>query len=297
MPSDNYFSQISDPHSVITAIDSAVRFPEILDLLRAKYESHIQTWLRLIDECDSSEALLHRIRSKEFDKDERMSLLKMFRRCVSPVLDTETTKKIQKVRTSDLVTNYGHTFKSITTLKRQFKSMSQDSLSALAALVGEYDTRGQLGYQLTNDFFNWFEDTFNGVLTIEGPRGAGRDIELSSLFPEYQGSFPADFAIKDAKSGDVLAVGFARYDSTRGGAQSDDRTGGNANKVTKLEEFCRQYNKNLRLLFVSDGPGLSHKDTWAETCELDDAWGGNVRVTTLKTAHERVTLDWLKGIR
>lgn len=92
-----------------------------------------------------------------------MSLLKMFRRCVSPVLDTETTKKITKVATRMLVDAYGGTFKPIAKLKDQFANLSTDQQSALAALIGEYDTRGQLGYQLTETFFDWFEVTFVGV--------------------------------------------------------------------------------------------------------------------------------------
>ena len=32
----------------------------------------------------------------------------MYRRCVSPVLDTETTKKIRKINSETLIENYGH---------------------------------------------------------------------------------------------------------------------------------------------------------------------------------------------
>lgn len=47
----------------------------------------------------------------------------------------------------------------------------------------------------------------------------------------------------------LLAVGFARYDSTRGGAQSDDRTGGNSNKVDKIKRYCEKSNKKLKIIF------------------------------------------------
>ena len=286
MPNTNkYFQQIDDPNQVITAIDSALRFPEILGVLKAKYEEDIQVFRRLIQECESSTKLLERIRTNEFDAQRRMSLLKMFRRCVSPVMDTETTKKIKAISTEVLVGNYGHTFKPISKLRTQFSNISQDSLSALAALIGEYDTRGQLGYQLTDQFFNWFEDAFRGQLQIEGPRGAGRDIELREVFPDFEES-------SDSR---VLAIGFARYDSTRGGAQSDDRTGGNSNKVDKAKKFCQATGKSFKLIFLSDGPGLAHRDTWEEACTLDGRWQGNVRVTTLKTAAERIRADWLRS--
>lgn len=295
MNDNKYFETVENPNTVVTAIDSTLRFPEILEVLKEKYKDDINTFIKLINESDSSSDMLWRIRSKDFNAVTRMSLLKMFRRCVSPVLDTETTKKIQKVSTDSLVDSYGHTFKSIHTLKAQFNNTSQDLLSALAALIGEYDTRGQLGYQLTDQFFNWFEEQFHGVLIIDGPRGAGKDIELSSIFPEFEGSYPCDFVIREAKSNMILAVGFARYDSTRGGAQSDDRTSGNSNKVEKAMRFFDKSGIKFKILFLSDGPGLTHNDTWKESCELDGCWDGNVRVTTLKTAKNRVSIDWILG--
>ncbi len=224
-----------------------------------------------------------------------MSLLKMFRRAVSPVLDTEMAKKIKTVSTDSLIETLGHTFKPIALLKSQFAGLTADQEAALAALIGEYDTRGQLGYLLTGEFFDWFETLFSGKFSIEGPRGAGRDVELSTIFPEFLGSYPCDFVIRSQGDGQVCAVGFARYDSTRGGAQSDDRTGGNSDKVGKAKEFFNATGKKFRILFVSDGPGLAHRDTWEEACNLDGSWDGNVRVVTLKTAAERITPEWLLG--
>jgi hypothetical protein len=102
--------------------------------------------------------------------------------------------------------------------------------------------------------------------------------------------------IRKADTQELLAVGFARYDSTRGGAQSDDRTGGNSYKVSKAREYCDESGDRLRLIFLADGPGLGHKDTWQEACELDGAWDGNVRVATMKLVDLRVTQDWLMRV-
>jgi hypothetical protein len=297
VPNDaRFLCNIADPNTVITPIDSAIRFPEILSILLDKYKDDIDLFCRLIAESESSAVLLDKIRSKGIDKDRRMSLLKMFRRCVSPILDTETTKKIGKVSTLSLVENYGTTFKPINVLKKQFANISAETKGALAALIGEYDTRGQLGYDLTAIFFDWFQDRFKGEMTIEGPRGAGRDIELKTIFPAFEGQYPCDFVIRKADTAEVAAVGFARYDSTRGGAQSDDRTGGNSYKVAKAREYCERTGDALRLVFLADGPGLTHKDTWFEACELDGAGNGNVCVTTLKLADVRVTKDWLMNV-
>lgn len=288
-----YLSNIEVPSSIVTPIDSATRFPEILASSFAKYKSDIELFCDLIAHADSSGQLLEQIRSPKINRDTRMSLLKMFRRCVAPVLDTEMSKKINKVSTEELINNYGATFKPIEKLRDQFGELRESDLETLAALIGEYDTRGQSGYALAEQFFDWFEATFGNDLTIEGPRRAGRDVELSTVFKGFVGEYPCDFVIR---SGDtVLAVGFARYDATRGGAQSDDRTSGNWSKLEKARQFCYQKGRSFRMLFLADGPGLIHNDTWKEACDLDGEWGGNVRVATLKLAPERVTRNWLAG--
>ena len=290
-----YLSSICNPSQIITAIDNAVRFPEILTVCSQKYAPDIQRFAALVAASTSSGDLLDRIRSRNFTGEQRMSLLKMFRRCVSPVLDTEMAKKITVVSTASLVAGLGHTFKPINVLQAQFARLSQDEEAALAVLIGEYDTRGQLGYMLTEQFFDWFERHFNGVFSISGPRGAGRDVELSSLYSNYVGNFPCDFVIRSVSDNAIRAIGFARYDSTRGGAQSDDRTGGNSDKVGKAREFSSTHGDQFRIIFLSDGPGMAHRDTWQEACNLDGSWGGNVRVTTLKTAAARIDADWLMG--
>lgn len=295
----SFFAQISDRHAVITAIDTGVRFPEILGALWHKYESDINEFRNLIMHSQSSAELLARIRSSNFSGDKRMSLLKMFRRCVSPILDTEMAKRIRNVSTEQLVENYGYSFKEIGLLKQQFAQLNVEQAAALAALIGEYDTRGQLGYILTDRFFTWFEQTFGQEFSISGPRGAGRDVELSTVFSDFNGNYPCDFVIRDIANQAVVAIGFARYDSTRGGAQSDDRTGGNSDKVAKAKAYwvqSSQASQRLRIIFLSDGPGLAHRDTWQESCVLDGAWEGNVRVITLKLAPARITSAWLRGL-
>lgn len=288
-----FLEHVESPHSIITAIDLAARFPEVLANSQTRYQSDISLFRQLANEAPSTSELLNRIRTPEFNATQRMTLLKIFRRCVSPIIDTEMAKKI-RVSTSILVDNYGDTFKPIETIRHQFNAFTALEEAALAALVGEYDTRGQLGYKLTDRFFEWFENTFQARFTIEGPRGAGRDIELRKVFENYEGDYPCDFVIKTSQ-GHVCAVGFARYDSTRGGAQSDDRTGGNSDKVAKAIAFCKEHGHQFRLIFLADGPGLAHGDTWKEACKLDGSWDGAVRVTTLKTAPNRITPDWLLG--
>ncbi len=296
MTTNIHLSSINDPHSVITAISSASTFPEFMPQRIHAYANEIESFQALIQESQSSAELLDKIRTpRAFSADMRMSLLKLFRRCVSTVCDTEATKKITKTPTSVFVDNYGDTFKDIAILRDQFGSLSPSHKAALSALLGEYDKRGEQGYVLTDLFFDWFERSFGALISISGPRGAGKDIQLSEVYPEYQGDYPCDFVLRHVKSGEPLAVGFARYDSTRGGSQSDDRTGGNNDKVTKAIKFFEQTGKKFKVIFLSDGPGLTHVDTWQEACNLDGQWDDNVRVTTLKLAHCKLTHDWMLG--
>lgn len=291
-----FFRSIKTPLEVITPIATGMTFPESADLALELYSADIDLFVGIVAQSDSSAAVLKHIRTPgHYDSDTRMSLLKLFRRCVSLVCDTENTKKITKISTDTIVENYGNTFKPIAALKQQFSSLSIAQRYAIAALLSENDGRGQSGYVLTGHFFDWFETTFGGLFSIRGPRGAGKDIELSTVYPLFKGSYPCDFVVTDLQSDKVVAVGFARYDSTRGGSQSDDRTGGNSNKVEKAKAFFSKTGEKFKIVFLADGPGLGHKDTWEEACTLDGEWDDNVRVTTLKLASTRITADWLSS--
>jgi len=289
----SYFALIKNPESIITAIESGVTFPEFIEGRYQRYSPYVELFQNLINQSSSTAELLSIIRDpRNFKADVRMPLLKLFRRCVSTVIDTEKSKKI-RIPTSTFTDNYGHTFKDIHLLREQFNNLPIAHKYSLTSLIGEYDDRGKQGYILTDLFFSWFENKFHQYLSIEGPRGAGRDIELSQIFTDFVGNYPCDFVIKDKRTQTVLAVGFARYDSTRGGSQSDDRTGGNNDKVMKAHKYTKNGGRFFKIVFLSDGPGLTHRDTWEEACILDGKLNDRVRVTTLKTADEKITLEWL----
>ncbi len=149
---ESYFRTISDPHTVITAIESGVRFPEVVPILREKYEEAIRMFAIYVDSATSSGHLLGLIRDQRMDADQRMAMLKIFRRCVSGVCDTEATKKITTIPTQSFVDNYGSTFKPIEKLKEQFADLDDVFISVLAVSVGEYDNRGKQGYVLAGQF-------------------------------------------------------------------------------------------------------------------------------------------------
>lgn len=291
----SFLMTIDNPEAIITPIISNNTYPEFLEDRAQKYGGCVELFANLIFQSSSSAELLEKIRTpKAFDALTRMSLLKLFRRCVSSVIDTEKSKKIS-IPTSMFIENYGYTFKDIHLLKSQFAQLTPVQRDILCTLIGEYDDRGKQGYILTDRFFSWFENTFAGIFTIEGPRGAGSDIQLKTIFSDVTFNYPCDFVIRDAYTLSPVCIGFARYDSTRGGSQSDDRTGGNSDKVSKVFNNATLDQKSIKILFLSDGPGLTHRDTWEEACILDGQFNDKVRVSTLKLASTRITESWLRS--
>lgn len=285
-----------EPIDIFTAIENQPIFQDSSELSFIKYKHILNLFHNLVMSEESSSKLLERIRTNEFDGNTRMGLLKVFRRLVCPMLDTEMSKKITKVSSDSLIKSFNKHFTSIESLRAYFagKNIERDKF-ALASLLAEYDNRGKSGYDLTDFFFDWFENKFGGNFSIEGPRRAGQDIELSSILPDFhETSFPCDFVIRDTKK-DIKVVGFARYDSTRGGSQSDDRTGSNALKVVKLRDYSRISDHIIKIIFLSDGPGICHNDTWCEIISLDGMWDDNVKVITLKIADIAITSKWLDG--
>ncbi len=96
-----------------------------------------------------------------------------------------------------------------------------------------------------------------------------------------------------------LVVGFAHYDSDRGGSQEDDRTGGNQDKVNKIMQYASRRRIPLKVLFINDGPGLLLGSMWRDYANLEQAniVDGEVRVMvlTLKMLAERLTESWIES--
>jgi hypothetical protein len=93
----------------------------------------------------------------------------------------------------------------------------------------------------------------------------------------------------------VLAIGLARYDSDRGGAQEDDRTGGYRDCVNEILSYAQQQGLNVKVIFVNDGPGLLLGSMWDDYAALESSWPGKILVVTLRMVPERLTLDWLRS--
>lgn len=85
----------------------------------------------------------------------------------------------------------------------------------------------------------------------------------------------------------------ARYDSDRGGAQEDDRTGGYRDCLNEFLQYIQLGNLKTKLIFLNDGPGLLLGSMWRDYTNLEKLSNNKARVVTLRMIPERVTLDWL----
>lgn len=131
-------------------------------------------------------------------------------------------------------------------------------------------------------------------LIIKGPKRAGQDIRLGDVLENYPNpTRPVDFVVYE--SDNILAIGLARYDSDRGGAQEDDRTGGYHNCASEVLRYASETHRNLKLIFVNDGPGLLLGSMWDDYAAIERSWSNKIIVATLRMIPERVTYEWLES--
>ena len=164
---------------------------------------------------------------------------------------------------------------------------------ALCAVLWEYKDRGKKGYDLTERFFDLIRSTFP-MLQVVGPERAGSDILLGDVFADYpRPQRPVDFLIKEGS--DVLAVGLARYDSDRGGAQEDDRIGGYCECAREILDYVERHKLRTKVIFLNDGPGLLLGSMWRDYGALEQSHE-RLLVLTLRMVPMRLSLNWLLSI-
>ncbi|WP_427162519.1 hypothetical protein ACQFX9_13800 [Aliinostoc sp. HNIBRCY26] len=272
----------------ITFIDSQF-YPDYLDEAKTIYSSVIDQFTELVYLANSSANLL--IRIAETPNPSRTQLLRVFRKYVSPDTSVEMLKVKKKI--TNIIDDYGHRFRTIEEIRANLASRPNPD-EALMAILMEYKSRGQKGYELTEAFFLWFESNFADDYSIQGPARAGRDVMLNEVLPDWETKTPADILISRHDQ-TPLVIGFARYDSDRGGAQEDDRTGGNRDKVSDILRYAGGYKLPLKVFFLNDGPGLTLGSMWNDYAALEKYGQGRVMVCTLKMLDERFTRDWLES--
>lgn len=273
----------------ITIIGSEY-YPDYLEEATLFYKKHLAEFGKLLDAADSSEGLLLSI--TEVSNPARTQLLRIFRKYVSPDTSVEMLKR--KGRIPDIIRDFGSRFRPIDEVKTLFRSRHHPD-EALIAVLYEYKDRGQKGYELTDLFFDWFEEKFGEDYSIQGPRRAGKDVILSTVLKNFRYNIPADFIISRKKDNCPLVIGFARYDSDRGGAQEDDRPGGNRVNMNEILRYSSEAGIPLKVLFLNDGPGLLLGSMWSDYISLEEHGKGKVMVATLKMLDERFTREWLES--
>lgn len=282
---DNFSDYEREKWNWITAFEAKYYPDHYRDALEL-YRPVIQQFRELARVARSSEDLLQLIQSRT--REDRIQLLRIFRRYVSPATSVEMLRK--KGNTEEICRVFGPLFRDIKNVRVNVNIADFDLV--LSALLFEHKDRGGLGYDLTDQFFKWFEKHFhNPPYEALGPRRAGSDIELSSLFRDFSHSCPCDIVIMHDKV--PLLVGFARYDSDRGGSQEDDRTGGNRTKVLQILDYADRKKRKLKILFVNDGPGLLLGSMWRDYGEIERIDRKRVRVCTLKMLPKRLTQGWM----
>lgn len=277
-----------DKPAWITFIESEY-YPDTLDQAKVIYEPIIKHFKELLQQCNSSENLFLAI-AKEPGK-KMTQLTKIFRRYVSPDTSVEMLKR--KTEAKSVVKNFGYRFRPIEQVRKAFLTRPELD-EALIILLYEYQTRGQKGYSLTGLFFEWFQNKFAGRFEISGPPGAGKDVYLPDILPGYPTNTPTDFIISKIDR-TPLVIGFARYDSDRGGAQEDDRTGGYNRIVNEIAQYNEQNKKNIKVLFINDGPGLLLGSMWEDYARLENGREDKIMVCTLKMLDDRLTEDWIEN--
>jgi len=265
-------------------------YPDILVDACELYKPVLVMFGQLLKTSESSTRLFMQI-AEVPDGWMRVQLARVFRKYVSPRLPVEMLRR--KTKAKEICEQFGSRFRPIHQIQAAYATRPIPD-EALCALLWEYRSRGKEGYDLTERFFSLFRETLPG-LTIAGPERAGRDIRLASIFRDYPTpNRPVDFVIYNDDTA-VLAIGLARYDSDRGGAQEDDRTGGYRDCVNEILSYAQQQGLNVKVIFVNDGPGLLLGSMWDDYAALESSWPGKILVVTLRMVPERLTLDWLRS--
>jgi len=199
----------------------------------------------------------------------------------------------RKTDATKICSQFGEAFRNIVEVQRKFSSRPMPD-EALCAVLWEYKDRGKKGCDLTERLFDVLR-SHHPDWVIAGPERAGKDVLLGKVFNDYpKPDRPVDFVIYEGKK--VLAIGLARYDSDRGGAQEDDRTGQYREVAQEIIGYADAHGMpNLKVIYVNDGPGLLLGSMWNDYAYIEEQWNARVKVVTLRMVPERITEKWLRS--
>jgi hypothetical protein len=284
----NFSDYQNEAHLWIT-LSTGEYYPDVLPLACELYQPVLVTFGHLIERAHSSKDLFMQIAELQ-PQWMRIKVCRVFRKYVSPETPVEMLKK--KSAAQGICDNFGDGFRPIAEVQKRFRERPMPD-EAICAILWEYKDRGKKGYDLTERLFSIVRENYPS-LVISGPERAGKDILLGEIFPDYpKPERPVDFILMEGKK--ILAVGLARYDSDRGGAQEDDRTGQYRDCAAEVLGYADAHNLKTKVIFLNDGPGLLLGSMWRDYAHIDEAWGNRVKVATLRMFPDRVTMKWLKS--
>lgn len=266
-------------------------YPDILQDACRLYTPVLETFGQLLHSSASSTALFMSIAATPTQW-MRTQLCRVFRKYVSPETPVEMLKKSSKA--AQICREFSDGFRPIHVVQEKFDSRPSPD-ETICALLWEYKDRGKKGYDLTEKFFDLVQGKFPD-LSIWGPKRSGADVQAKSIWSDYpNNSRPLDFVISSDDKRTIYAVGLARYDGDRGGAQEDDRTGGYKNCADEILGYVHSHGLNTKVIFLNDGPGLLLGSMWEDYSRIEERYPNEVKVVTLRMIEERLTSEWLKG--
>lgn len=283
------FADYKDEAENWITLASGEYYPDILESACQLYQPVLELFGQILKSAHSSTNLFMLI-AEVREQWMRIQLSRVFRKYVSPETPVEMLKK--KRSAEKICDQFGPGFRPIAEVQKAFSSRPIPD-EAICALLWEYKDRGKKGYDLTERLFQILREQLP-MMKILGPERAGRDILLGSVWPDYpKPDRPVDFLIRQGEQ--ILAIGLARYDSDRGGAQEDDRTGQYREVAQEVIGYSNSKNLNTKVIFVNDGPGLLLGSMWNDYAHLEKIWVGRVKVVTLRMIPQRIDSAWLEA--
>ncbi|MEY4588211.1 MAG: hypothetical protein RL497_287 [Pseudomonadota bacterium] len=290
MKKERIFSEYKSEAEAWITLASGEYYPDILPDACRLYEPVLVEFGMLLKGAHSSINLFASIMEVR-NQWMRTQLCRVFKKYVSPQTPVEMLKR--KTDVEKICAQFGEAFRGIVEVQKKFNARPMPD-EALCAVLWEYKDRGKKGYDLTERLFDLLRGLHIG-LTVSGPERAGKDILLGNVFKNYpKPDRPVDFVIYDEKK--VLAIGLARYDSDRGGAQEDDRTGQYREVAQEILGFADNNGMpHIKVIFVNDGPGLLLGSMWNDYSYIEEQRPERVKVVTLRMVPERITAKWLRS--
>lgn len=291
MPTSKTFADYKATAHLWLTLAETNYYPDYLPEAVAYFTPILVHFGILIKTSESSETLFRTIVTLKGDS-LRLQLLRVFRRYVAPNANVENTAV--KSRMETMIELLKDKMRPIQEVQQAFESRPEQD-EAMAALLWESRGRGSSGYKLAEKLFHLINTGLPGV-TISGSIKSSKDIRAIELLSDYPNpKRKVDFVITDSDGLTLLALGYAHYDSDRGGGQEDDRTQNYENFVNEMMRYNQGLTRKIKAVFINDGPGLLAGSMWDDYASLEAADYENVRVMTLRMIPERLTLSWLRS--